>query len=441
MTTFHRRGAAFGLAAALVLTGCGSQDTAGSDSAEGGSADEGPITLQVMSATVVEKPDGAAEEAMADAFMAEHPDITIEFIGTPMNEMYAKLSTMATGGNMPDIFTNSPEFYGQADDMGVVEPLNDLLGQDYVDGFEPATIAQAEIDDKLQFAPFFTIPTGLLYRTDLFEAEGIEPPETWDEFVEAAQKLTQDLNGDGQTDRWGFAMVGSNNGSGGSRFVPVMRTFGAEELVEKDGGWATEYGTPEAAAAFQLYSDLVNKYEVVPPGPFQTSYAEAVSLMATDKTAMMISGPHSIGAITAANPELEGKLAGVPLPHAPGEKPAAALGMLGFSISAQSKHKEAAAEYLKFILNKENQLEWNKVTGRLPARTEAAEDPQIQRPELKGFLDAQQYAFTMPQVPFYADVQLAATEGYQAVISGSATAEEAAELAATKTETLIQQHS
>src|SRR5690606_29147529 len=120
---------------------------------------------------------------------------------------------------------------------------------------------------------FFTIPTGLLYRTDLFEEAGLTPPETWDEFIEVAKKLTVDTDGDGSIDRWGFAMVGSNNGSGGSRFVPVMRSFGAQELVESGDGWTTEFDTDAAAAAFQLYGDLVNEYEVVPPGPLQTSYA------------------------------------------------------------------------------------------------------------------------------------------------------------------------
>lgn len=413
---------------AIVLAGCsggGGEQAAGEDE---------QITLQVMSATVVEKPDGDAEQAMADAFMAENPNIDIEFIGTPMNDMYAKLTTVATGGELPDIFTNSPEFFAQADDIGIVEPLDDLLGAEYIEGFEPAALEHAILNDQLQFAPFFTIPTGLLYRTDLFEAAGIEPPTTWDEFIEAAQTLTVDENGDGTPERWGFAMVGSNNGSGGSRFVPIMRSMGAAELVREGDSWTTEFDTEAAADAFQLYGDLVNEYEVVPPGPFQTSYAEAVSLMASDKTAMMVTGPHSIGAITAQNPELEGRLAGVPLPHSPGEKPASALGMLGFSISNTSEHKEAAAEYLKFILSKENQLMWNEVTGRLPVRTDAAEDPQIQRPELVGFLEAQEYAFALPDVPYYPNVQVLATEGYQAVIAGTLTAEEAAQQAAEKTQ-------
>lgn len=398
---------------------------------------DSPITLRVMSATVVEKPDGEAEKAMADAFMAENPNVKIEFIGTPMNDMYSKLTTMATGGQLPDIFTNSPEFSSQADDLGIVEPLDDLLGKDYVAGFEKATLDQAYVKDSLQFAPFFTIPTGLLYRKDLLEAAGLKAPQSWEEFVNVAQKLTVDENKDGTPERYGFAMVGSNNGSGGSRFIPVMRTFGAEEIRQENGTYVTDFGTPEAAEAFKLYGDLVNKYKVVPPGPFQTSYGEAVSLMASDKAAMMITGPHSIGAITAQNPALAGKLAGVPLPHAAGQKPASSLGMLGFSISNQSKNKEAAAQYLKFILNKKNQLAWNAATGRIPSRTDAAMDPQIQRDELKGFLEAQNFAFKMPNVPYYASLQVIAAEGYQAVIAGKSSPEQAAKEAAEKTQRKI----
>src|SRR5690606_28719970 len=139
---------------------------------------------------------------------------------------------IATGGQVPDVFTNSPEFSAQAADLGVVASLDDLLGADYIAGFEDEPRARAKLGDDVQFAPLFTITTGLLYRTDLFEEAGLTPPETWDEFIEVAKKLTVDTDGDGSIDRWGFAMVGSNNGSGGSRFVPVMRSFGAQELVE-----------------------------------------------------------------------------------------------------------------------------------------------------------------------------------------------------------------
>ena len=49
----------------------------------------------------------------------------------------------------------------------------------------------------------YNVPYGLdsyvmYYRTDLFEQAGIEKvPETWDELIEVAQKLTVDLDGNG----------------------------------------------------------------------------------------------------------------------------------------------------------------------------------------------------------------------------------------------------
>ena len=54
-------------------------------------------TLRIMSSTIVESPEGDVEQAIADAFMAENPDITIEFIGTPMNDMFKVLTTNAIG--------------------------------------------------------------------------------------------------------------------------------------------------------------------------------------------------------------------------------------------------------------------------------------------------------------------------------------------------------
>lgn len=413
------------------LAGTGLSACSGGSSTE--SASDGNITLTILSPTVVEKPESTVEKGYADAYMKAHPNVKIEFMGVPMNDAYAKISTLATGGQMPDIFVNSPEFSAKAKQLGIVADMDKLMGQDYIKGFEAAPLKQATSDGKLQFAPFFTIPTGLLYRSDLFQAAGITPPTNWQEFEDDAKKLTVDTNGDGKTDRWGFGMVGTNDGSGGSRFIPVMRTFGAKELTKDGDKWTTQFDSAGAAKAFQLYGDLVNKDQAVPPGPLQTGYAQATTNMATDKAAMMVTGPHTIGAILAQNPSLAGKLAGAPLPHADGQSSVSVLGMLGFSISADSKHQEAAADYLKFMLNKENQLAWNKATGRFPTRTDAIGDPQINRPELKGFIEAQTNAFILPDASFYPDIQKIAGDSYQAVMLNKMSPEEAAKNAADKT--------
>jgi len=398
-------------------------------------ADE--VTLTVLSSTIVEGPEGKAEQSYADEYMSLNPDVTIEFIGVPANELYAKANALAISGQMPDVYINSPEFMAQADDLGIVADLEAAFGAEYFDGFAEGPLAQATLDGKYQFAPWFTIPVTLLYRTDFFEEAGLELPGTWDEFREVAKALTVDTDGDGKTDRWGFALIGTNNGSGASRFFQIMRSHGAAELIEGGDGWTTQFDSPEAQAAFALLGDLVDDGSI-PPGPLQTGYGEAVSLIASGKAAMMITGPHSIGAILEQAPDLEGKLAGAVLPSVEGVDPDINLGMFGWAIASDSDNKDVAADYIKFVLNKDNQLSWNSATGRLPTRLDALDDPQIARPELAGFIEAAQFGYQPPTVKYYPEVFSIAGDNYQAVLIDQMTPEEATKNAAERTARLIE---
>ena len=46
----------------------------------------------------------------------------------------------------------------------------------------------------------------------MFRKVGISVPKTYAEFLEACRKLTQDTNGDGKTDIYGFGMSGDSRG-------------------------------------------------------------------------------------------------------------------------------------------------------------------------------------------------------------------------------------
>ncbi|GGD76974.1 ABC transporter substrate-binding protein [Paenibacillus nasutitermitis] len=414
------------VALSSVLAACGSNT---SNDGNGGSDSGKPVTLKVMSSTIVEKPAGEIEQELADEFMKANPDIKIEFMGLSQNDAFAKITTLATGNQLPDIFLNTSDFYATANGMGITADLTPLLGEDFVKGFYPSVLKESTIDGKLQYMPWFTTPIALIYRTDWFEAEGLKPPVTWDDFVKSAQKLTKDTDGDGKADQWGFGLVGTNNSSGTYRFLPILHSFGASELKQDaDGKWVTDLDSPEAIEAFQFFGDLANKYKVTPPGAMQNAYAENVTLMANDKIGMVISGSHSIAGLIEKNPKLEGKLAAVPVPKK--TEHSSNLSAFGFSISEKSSNKEAAAKYLKFLVEKENAIKFFEGTGRMPTRMEAGDDARVQSPVYKGFLDAQQYAVPQPVVSFFSQVQSAVGTAYQAMLAGSTKAETAATKAA-----------
>jgi multiple sugar transport system substrate-binding protein len=176
---------------------------------------------------------------------------------------------------------------------------------------------------------------------------------------------------------------------------------------------------------------------VVPPGVIETGFPEAASLMASNKVAMLISGPNALGTIITQNPELKGKLYSVPIPMK--EKHTATFGLLGYSISAKSKNKEAVADYLKFLLNNENVLKYTEKTGPLPTKVELGSSPSLSTPDKAGFMKALQYAYHAPTISTYSQFYDIVAEAYQKILaSGSkTTVDEAMKAAAARANDLI----
>lgn len=394
--------------------------------------------LTVLSSVILEKPDGAVEQDIADRFMKACPDVQIKFVGVPANDLITKLTTMAIGGNVPDMYASSPEVTIKLASLGVPLDLRKALGKEYMKGFAAKALAEQTIEKKVLAAPWFMIPTAILYRTDLFAAAGVKPPKTFEQFITVCKALTKDTDGDGKIDQYGWAMVGTDNGSGQGRFNVIARNMGAVDLKQnKSGAWVTDIDSPGWKAALQLYKDAVD-VGCVPPGQFQTGYPEASVQIGRGQAAMMITGPHTIGVALTANPDAKGKIAGAPIPAAKGVAATTQLSQMGMGIARTSKKREAAVSYLKFMLNKKNQLAFNEVTYRIPSRLDAQADPQVNSEMSRGFVKAGEgMTFSNPQVSWYNAINVLSSPAYQAAIKGDQTIDEIAKAAAEKARQII----
>jgi len=131
---------------------------------------------------------------------------TIEVTTVPFAELYNSILTdQTTGTNSYDAFVMSPQWNADFVAAGILEDLSDDVAAD----------PNIQWDD---IAPFFrnyiatyagniyVVPLDgdfhmVYYRTDLFEAAGLTPPRTWEEYLAAAEQFNgQDLNGDGEAD-------------------------------------------------------------------------------------------------------------------------------------------------------------------------------------------------------------------------------------------------
>jgi ABC-type glycerol-3-phosphate transport system substrate-binding protein len=402
-----------------------------------------PTKLTIASAVILEKPGGLADQGNADEFMKKCPNVKVEFIGIPSNNLPEKLTTLAIGGNLPDMYMHFTSFTGKALQMRIFEDLIPLLGQDYVDGFDPLFLGEAIQGGKLLWAPWVGIPMAVAYRKDLMEAAGIKTmPKTWDEFLDVAKKLTVDTDKDGKVDQYGWAMVGTPNGSGAGRFHAVVLNSGAYNLKEDTNGkFISGASLKGYETALQLYGDAI-KAGVVPPGHTTTGYPEASAQLATGKAVMMVTGPHTMGIAVTQNPSLKGKLGGFPLPTANGSKPHTTLGMIGYGVSRNGKQKALAAEYIKFMLSTKAILYYNELEYRLPSRLKAQKDPQVASGMAAGFVGALKgNVWDIPTAAFYGSVQKVGTDAYSEIFLGKKTAAELAKEADVKIKKIIADNS
>jgi multiple sugar transport system substrate-binding protein len=130
----------------------------------------------------------------------------IEVTTVPFAELYTSILTdQTTGTNSYHAFVMSPQWNADFVAAGILEDLSERVAND----------PDIQWDD---IAPFFrnyiatyneniyVIPLDgdfhmIYYRTDVFEAAGVEPPKTWEDYLAAAAQFNgQDLNDDGEAD-------------------------------------------------------------------------------------------------------------------------------------------------------------------------------------------------------------------------------------------------
>ncbi len=175
---------------ALFAFGCGGSDDSDTSGTTTASSNE-PITLELWDVGV---PDPKVTKQIDDAYMAEHPNITIKRVHQPAAAYYPPgplLRATIAKGKGPDMMLSfaSPFAF---DYVQGIQPLNDLITDDDLNdlvGWDATTRSNGE---KLVF-PFDANGVIFYYDKAKFEQAGLDPeapPQTWDDLLTACDKLS-----------------------------------------------------------------------------------------------------------------------------------------------------------------------------------------------------------------------------------------------------------
>jgi raffinose/stachyose/melibiose transport system substrate-binding protein len=129
-------------------------------------------------------------QAVADEYMSQHPNVTINITVQENEAFKAALQTNMQAGDVPDIFQSwGGGGLREQVDAGLVQDITGLA-EPWIDQLEPGAVSMMEIDGKLYGVPWDLGIVGFWYNKTLFANAGIDaPPATWEEFLEDVQTL------------------------------------------------------------------------------------------------------------------------------------------------------------------------------------------------------------------------------------------------------------
>ncbi|MGI8913277.1 MAG: ABC transporter substrate-binding protein [Chloroflexota bacterium] len=276
-----------------------------------------------------------------DQFTKLHPDISVAVISTAGGDFNDKITTLVAGGTPPNMMYVQDYVASSWVHKNVLLDLTPYASTDKdatVKQNWPNAIGFFQLEGKLYGLPKDFSSMVIYYNKDLFAAAGIQPPSkagwTWDDFLQAAHKLTKPGSAEQQ---WGFTLrTGSDSGIG-----PWIWQNGGDFFADPHQPTQFTLDQAQAVDAIQWYADLIYKEHVAPtPDELKGQgdlFAKGRIAMTQNWTSAMVGYRTSIKGFTwdaIAMPKQ--KVAAIPLT-------AVALG-----IPATAKNQDATWEALKF---------------------------------------------------------------------------------------------
>lgn len=346
--------------ASMLLAACGTSDsTAQAPAATKVSATEAPAAEPVALTLGSWRTDDAdAWAKILDAFHTKYPSITVKFDPTNPPDYNATLRTQLETGTAPDLFFVRSFATGQdLFKQGFVSSLKDLPG--LADNFSAGSLAPWSSDSGEPFAvPIAAVSHGIYYNQDLFEANGIAVPATWEELMAAAEKLkaagvTPFANG--TKDEWDINEV-------------VLMSIIPSEIGGLEGRTAYLNGNAcfndkAMVDSFQKIKDLT---PYLPDGFSAIGNADSAQLFVQGQASMLFDGSWQISVIEKQAPDFKWSVFAVPPPAGKDEYVSfhvdAAIGM-----NPAGKNQEAARTFLEWLETSDfNNVFANNVPGFFP---------------------------------------------------------------------------
>lgn len=362
--------------------------------------------------------EGEVVAQLLPDFRRQNPGIQVEIQQIPWTAAHEKLLTSYAGASTPDLCQLGNTWVPELVALDALEDLDDRIARSAIvrpEDFFPGIWATNEIEGSVFGIPWYVDTRLLFYRTDLLRRAGFaKPPQTWVEW-EKALAAVKTLGG-----RDNYAILLPTN-----EFEQLV-VFGLQQeaALLKDNGTRGNFTSPDFRRAFTFYVDMFRKGWA--PIASDTQISNVWQEFANGYFAFYMSGPWQIGEFKRRLPESsqdDWMTAPMPGPTGPGVSLAGGSSLVIFK---NSERKGEAWRLLEYLSDPAVQVRFYALTGNLPPRQTAWQDPVLAgNPYARAFGEQLTRVEPSPKVPEWERIVQKMRVYSEEVIHGKRTIDEA----------------
>lgn len=357
-------GIAASLMALLLVAACGGAASSGSAKTD--------ITFSYLWTGL----EGKSLEKIVNQFNKSQSQIHVTGVSSPdAQKQLAEMSSTSGGFDISDSFGWETAAYSS---KGVVASLSPFMKQD---GYSTKDFVKSAMEQMTYKGQIYGMPLALqdymlIYSKKAFAAAGItSPPVTTSQWAADIAKTTK-VDSSGNITQLGyfFPSVGVTTGSNQSN---TTYSFG--------GNWYSSKGSPTADSAANIanctfyVNNVPDKYGVNQVNKFTSGFGDFSSAqdpLYTGQLAMTVDGEWMSVMTQEYAPNFQWGVAPVPYEDGhPGDKDASQVDVSDLFIPSNSKHKQQAWDFMKYLIDKESMKTFSLALGNLPARYSLIDSP------------------------------------------------------------------
>ncbi|MEU1719238.1 ABC transporter substrate-binding protein [Actinomadura sp. ATCC 39365] len=360
------------LAAAAVVAfaaACGS--SGGGGGGEAASSGE-PVKLNFLS-LAWQKESVAANKQIVDEWNKANPKTQVTYVQGSWDNVNDQLVTQFAGGTAPDVIHNdSPALAGFASDGYLLDLTSklpaELKGDIPQSAWDTVTFNGGKGEQGIYGVPFLQESQVIIANKKLLDASKVRVPTadnpwTWDEFSEAAKKMTK-----GGTFGVAWPMKSPVN-----KTLNLALNFGGTFFQTAEGKTTVKVG-PEEREVLQRIHDQLYKDKSADPAALGQGTADPLPAFYKGKFALLPAGVYLRQQVAEQAPD---DFDWVTLPAPKGTSAQQGAVSQTLSIAQDSKHQDEAMKFISFFLNGANQAKLAKGDWLLPTSQTAAADPAM----------------------------------------------------------------